>query len=282
MKGTSAHNPLPRIAAGEGTAMADLTASDRAPGRFAGKVALVTGGNSGIGRHASLAFAGEGAKVVVAARRVDEGEQTVELIRDAGGEAVFIATDVTRAESVQAMVRACVERYGRLDAAFNNAGVTGSVSDLIVDYDEETFDRTVAVNLKGTWLCMKYEIPEMLRAGRGSIVNCSSTAGLRGGARASGYYASKHAIVGLTKSIALEYAAQAVRINAVCPGMIGTEMVVREFARAPDKLAQLKRKIPMGRIGTVEEIAAAVLWLCADESSYVTGAALSADGGFVI
>jgi NAD(P)-dependent dehydrogenase (short-subunit alcohol dehydrogenase family) len=262
--------------------MVDLAASDRAAGRFAGKVALVTGGNSGIGRHASLAFAREGAKVVVAARGVDEGERTVSMIREAGGEAMFVATDVTGAESVRAMVRACIERYGRLDAAFNNAGITGSVTDFIVDYDEEIFDRTVAVNLKGTWLCMKYEIPEMLRAGRGSIVNCSSTAGLRGGARASAYYASKHAIVGLTKSVALEYATNGIRVNAVCPGMIGTDMVAREFARAPEKFAVLKQKIPMARIGTVEEIAAAVLWLCADESSYVTGAALSADGGFVI
>jgi NAD(P)-dependent dehydrogenase (short-subunit alcohol dehydrogenase family) len=262
--------------------MGNPAASDRTAGRFAGKVALVTGGNSGIGRQASLAFAREGAKVLVAARRADEGEHTVRLIRDGGGEAVFVSTDVTRAESVKAAVRACIERYGRLDAAFNNAGITGSVSDLIVDYDEETFDRTVAVNLKGTWLCMKYEIPEMLRAGRGSIVNCSSTAGLRGGARASAYYASKHAVIGLTKSVALEYASQGVRINAVCPGMIGTDMVSREFARAPEKFAALKTKIPMARVGTVEEIASAVLWLCADESSYVTGAALSADGGFTV
>jgi NAD(P)-dependent dehydrogenase (short-subunit alcohol dehydrogenase family) len=262
--------------------MADLTASGRSSGRFAGKVALVTGGNSGIGRQASIAFAAEGAKVVVAARRENEGAHTVELIRKAGGEAMFVASDVTRAESVRAMVHACVVSYGRLDVAFNNAGITGSVSDLIADYDEETFDRTVAVNLKGTWLCMKYEIPEMLRAGRGSIVNCSSTAGLRGGARASAYYASKHAIVGLTKSVALEYAAQAVRINAVCPGMIGTDMVAQQFASVPEKFAMLKQKIPMARVGTVEEIASAVLWLCADESSYVTGAALSADGGFVI
>jgi NAD(P)-dependent dehydrogenase (short-subunit alcohol dehydrogenase family) len=262
--------------------MRDLANSDRTLARFAGKVALVTGGNAGIGQHTSLAFAREGAKVVVAARRVAEGERTVALIREAGGEATFVATDVTGAESVRAMVRVCVQRYGRLDVAFNNAGITGSVTDTITDYDEQTFDRTVAVNLKGTWLCMKYEIPEMLRTGRGSIVNCSSTAGLRGGARASAYYASKHAIVGLTKSVALEYAASDIRVNAVCPGMIGTDMVTREFARAPEKFAMLKQKIPMGRTGTVEEIAAAVLWLCAEESSYVTGAALSADGGFTI
>jgi NAD(P)-dependent dehydrogenase (short-subunit alcohol dehydrogenase family) len=260
----------------------DIAVSDHPVGRFAGKVALVTGGNAGIGRHASVAFAREGAKVVVAARRAAEGESTVAMIRRAGGDATFVATDVTGAESVQAMVRACVERYGGLDVAFNNAGITGSVTDCIAEYPEETFDRTVAVNLKGTWLCMKYEIPEMLRAGRGSIVNCSSTAGLRGGARASAYYASKHAVVGLTKSVALEYAARGIRVNAVCPGMIGTDMVAREFSRAPEKFDMLKQKIPMARTGTVEEIAAAVLWLCADESSYVTGAALSADGGFTI
>ncbi|MET0987301.1 MAG: glucose 1-dehydrogenase, partial [Steroidobacteraceae bacterium] len=244
--------------------------------------AIVTGGNSGIGQQVAVALAREGAKVVVAARRATEGEHTLGLIRSAGGEALFVPTDVTKAASVQAMVRTCVERFGRLDVAFNNAGITGSVMHEIADADEAMFDQTIAVNLKGTWLCMKYEIPEILRAGGGSIVNCASTAGLRGGARASGYYSSKHAVVGLTKSVALEYATRGVRVNAVCPGMIQTEMVTQQFASAPEKFAMLKQKIPMGRPGETDEVAAAVLWLCSGESTYVTGATLSVDGGFVI
>jgi NAD(P)-dependent dehydrogenase (short-subunit alcohol dehydrogenase family) len=250
--------------------------------RFTGKVALVTGGNSGIGREVCLALARDGASVVVAARRQSEGEQTVKLIRNAGGDAIFVATDVTQAPSVRDMVRTCVEHYGRLDIAFNNAGITGSVAKDIVEFDETDFDMTVAVNLKGTWLCMKYEIPEMLRAGGGSIVNCSSTAGLRGGARATAYYSSKHAVIGLTKSVALEYASKGVRVNAVCPGLTTTEMMAERIASAPEKFTVIQQKIPMGRAGRVPEVANAVLWLCSDESTYVTGAALSVDGGFVI
>jgi NAD(P)-dependent dehydrogenase (short-subunit alcohol dehydrogenase family) len=250
--------------------------------RFTDKVALVTGGNSGIGREVCLALAREGAKVLVAARRASEGNETVRLIRDAGGEGTFVATDVTQASSVRAMVQACVERYGRLDIAFNNAGITGSVAQDIVEFDERDFDATIAVNLKGTWLCMKYQIPEMLKAGGGSIVNCSSTAGLRGGARASAYYSSKHAVIGLTKSVALEYASKGVRVSAVCPGLTITDMMVERIAAAPEKFALIQQKIPMGRAATVAEIANAVLWLCSDESTYVTGAVLSVDGGFVI
>ena len=249
--------------------------------RFSDKVALVTGGNSGIGREVSLALAREGAKVVVAARRPAEGEETVRLIRDTGGVATFIATDVTQASSVREMVRGCVDEHGRLDIAFNNAGITGSVAKDIVEFEESDFDLTVAVNLKGTWLCMKYEIPEMLRNGGGSIVNCSSTAGLRGGARASAYYSSKHAVIGLTKSVALEYAAKGVRVNAVCPGLTITDMMAERIATAPEKFTAIQQKIPMGRAGSVAEIANAVLWLCSDESTYVTGAVLSIDGGFV-
>ena len=250
--------------------------------RFSDKVALVTGGNSGIGREVSLALAREGAKVVVAARRPAEGEETVRLIRNAGGVASFIATDVTQASSVQAMVRGCVDQHGRLDIAFNNAGITGSVSKDIVEFDESDFDMTVAVNLKGTWLCLKYEIQEMLRTGGGSIVNCSSTAGLRGGARASAYYSSKHAVVGLTKSVALEFASKGVRVNAVCPGLTITDMMAERIATAPEKFTAIQQRIPMGRAGSVGEISHAVLWLCSDESTYVTGAVLSVDGGFVI
>jgi NAD(P)-dependent dehydrogenase (short-subunit alcohol dehydrogenase family) len=220
--------------------------------------------------------------VVVAARRQAEGERTAEEVRAAGGEASFVATDVASAASVRAMVQHCLDQYGRLDVAFNNAGNTGSVMHVIVDADEADFDATVAVNLKGTWLCMKYEIPAMLRSGGGSIINCSSTAGLRGGARAAGYYASKHGVIGLTKSVALEYATQGIRINAICPGMTETELIMRNVAAAPEKFAAIKQKIPMGRAGAVSEITGAVIWLASDEATYVTGAVLSIDGGFVI
>jgi NAD(P)-dependent dehydrogenase (short-subunit alcohol dehydrogenase family) len=256
--------------------------SARARARFSGKVAIVTGGNSGIGREVCLALAREGAQVLVAARREAEGAETERLIRAAGGDALFVPTDVTRSDSVKEMVRRCIERYGRLDIAFNNAGITGSVSSTILEAEEADFDATIAVNLKGTWLCMKHEIPALLRGGGGSIVNCSSTAGLRGGARAAAYYSSKHGLIGLTKSVALEYAAQGIRINAVCPGMTETELMTRQIATAPEKFAAIKQRIPMGRAGSVSEIAAAVLWLCSDESSYSTGSVLSVDGGFVI
>jgi NAD(P)-dependent dehydrogenase (short-subunit alcohol dehydrogenase family) len=249
---------------------------------LAGKVALVTGGNAGIGQETCYEFARAGAKVVVAARRAAEGEQTVATIRESGGDASFVETDVTVADSVHALVDQCLQRYGRLDVAFNNAGITGTITHDIADYDEQIFDQTIAVNLKGTWLCMKYEIRAMLDSGGGSIVNCSSTAGLRGGPRATGYYASKHGVVGLTRSVALEYASRAIRVNAVCPGMVLTDLVTREFARAPEKLAMLKQKIPMSRPGTTREIAAAVLWLCSDQAAYVTGATLSVDGGFTV
>jgi len=252
------------------------------PGRFAGTVALVTGGNSGIGAEVARAFALAGASVVVAARREQAGRQVVNNICAHGGQAVFVPCEVTHADSVQALVQACVDHYGRLDYAFNGAGITGTINKEIADYEESVFDETFAVNVKGTWLCMKYQIPAMLASGGGTVVNCSSTAGLRGGARASAYYGSKHAVLGLTKSVALEYATRGVRVNAVCPGLVMTELVHREFAAVPDKLASLAQRIPMGRPGTVAEIAGAVLWLCSPEAGYVTGAILSVDGGFVI
>jgi NAD(P)-dependent dehydrogenase (short-subunit alcohol dehydrogenase family) len=259
-----------------------MSAASPTATRFAGKVALVTGGSSGIGHEVCLQLARQGARVVVAARREIEGEATAAQIRAAGGEASFVTTDVTSAASVRAMVQHAIKTYGRLDIAFNNAGNTGSVMHAIVDADEADFDATVAVNLKGTWLCMKHEIPEMLRAGGGSIINCSSTAGIRGGARAAGYYSSKHGVIGLTKSVALEYATQGIRINAVCPGMTETQLILRNVAAAPEKFAAIKQKIPMGRAGSVAEISGAVLWLASDESSYVTGTVLSVDGGFAI
>jgi len=251
--------------------------------RFAGKAVIVTGGNAGIGLAAARAFAREGAQVLVAARRRIEGEAAVEQIRSDGGVAAFVETDVTDSGSVQRMVAECVARFGGLDIAFNNAGITGEVSATIPDADEAIFDRVLAINVKGTWLCMKHEIPEMLKRGGGVIVNCGSTASLRGGAgRAGAYYASKHAVMGLTKQAALEGAAQKIRVNAVLPGMTMTELIEKSFAGDPDKARLLLSRTPMGRAAQPGEIANAVLWLASDESSYTTGVGLSVDGGVVI
>ena len=246
--------------------------------RFDGKVALITGGNAGIGLAAGHAFAGQGAKVMIAARRRAEGEQAVAAINAAGGEADFVETDVTSSASVQAMVAACVARFGRLDVAFNNAGIPGDVTTDIADAEEDTFERVMAVNVRGVWLSMKYEIREILKAGGGAIINCSSFAGLRGGPRSSAYYASKHALLGMTKSVALEYAARNIRVNAVCPGRIMTDLVTNGFANAQEKLAMLTARIPMQRVGLPEEVANAVLWLASSESSFVNGVALPVDG----
>lgn len=250
--------------------------------RFTGRVALITGGNAGIGLAAAHGFAAEGARVMIAARRRAQGEAAVAEIRAAGGVAAFVETDVTDARSVREMVAACVAEFGRLDVAYNNAGITGVVTTEIADADEAMFEQVMAVNVRGTWLAMKYEIPEILKAGGGAIVNCSSFAGLRGGPRSSAYYASKHAVLGMTKSVALEYAARNIRVNAVCPGLIMTDLVVNGFAGAEDKLAMLTARIPMQRTGRAEEVADAVLWLASEESSFVNGVALPVDGATAV
>jgi NAD(P)-dependent dehydrogenase (short-subunit alcohol dehydrogenase family) len=255
--------------------------SDRFSGHFNGKVALVTGGNSGLGFAAASALARLGAQVMLAARRTKEGEQAACAIRDEGGVAAFVETDVTDAKSVKAMVDACVETFGRLDVAFNNAGITGQVNAEVADADEDIFDQVMAVNVRGVFLSMKYEVPAMLAGGGGAIVNCSSGAGLRGGPKASPYYASKHAVIGLTKSVALEYAQRNIRVNAVCPGLILTDIVRFGFADAPEKLARLSGRIPMARTGEPEEVARTVVWLASAESSFVNGVALPVDGGTV-
>lgn len=247
-------------------------------GRLEGKVALVTGGSSGIGKATALAFAKEGAKVVVAARRIKESEETVTAIREGGGEAIFVQTDVSQATEVKGMVDAAVETYGRLDCAFNNAGVGGTGP--IHEFLEEEWDRTISINLKGVWLCLKYEIAQMLKQGRGAIVNNSSVAGLIGAANMSAYIASKHGVVGLTKSVALEVAKQGIRVNAVCPGYIHTPMIQARL----DDPARKERIIalePIGRVGDPEEAAEAVVWLCSDAASFVTGHAMPVDGGLV-
>jgi NAD(P)-dependent dehydrogenase (short-subunit alcohol dehydrogenase family) len=245
-----------------------------------GKVGLVTGGTSGIGRETALLFAKAGVKVVVAGRREREGNETIELVRAAGGEGLFQKADVSKASEVEALIQKAVERFGRLDVAFNNAGIEG-VWVPIVRQSEEDWDRTININLKGVWLCLKYEIQQMLKqGGGGAIVNMASVTGLVGGAGAAAYSASKHGVVGLTKSAALETARSGIRINAVCPAVIETPMGERLFG-APAVHKSVVGLHPIGRFGRPAEIAEAVVWMCSDRASFMTGQSLILDGGFL-
>lgn len=246
---------------------------------LAGKVALVTGGSSGIGRATALAFAQEGARVVVSDISVDGCNETIRLITEAQGEAIFVRADMSVVAEIEAMVATTIKTYGRLDFAFNNAGIEGE-STLTADCTEANWERTIAINLTGVWRCMKAEIPHMLASG-GVIVNCSSVAGLVGFNALPAYVASKHGVVGLTKTAALDYATAGIRVNAVCPGVIATPMVERFTHGDPAAQAQMQAMEPVGRLGTSDEIAGAVIWLCSDAASFVTGVALPVDGGFV-
>ncbi len=248
--------------------------------RFEGRVALVTGGGSGIGRATSVAFAREGAKVVVDDINVEGGEETVRMIKSAGGEAIFVKADVSIAAEVEAMVQKTIETYGRLDCAFNNAGV-GEVLKRVAKTTEDNWDRVMATNLKGVYLCMKYEIPHMLKQGKGAIVNTSSIAGLVGLSGQAAYVASKHGVVGLTKSAALEYSTLGIRINALCPGIINTPLITHQLKDRPHMEKVYVDMEPVGRLGKPEEMAAAVLWLCSDEASFATGYPFAIDGGLV-
>jgi len=245
-----------------------------------GKVALVTGGTSGIGRDTAVLFAKSGAKVVVSGRREKEGEETVELIRAAGSDGEFVKADVSKTSEVETLIQKVVERFGHLDVAFNNAGIEG-VWVPIIKQSEEDWDRTISINLKGVWLCLKYEIMQMLKQGTGgAIVNMASVTGLTGSAGAAAYSASKHGVIGLTKSGALETAKSGIRINAVCPAVIETPMADRLFG-APKVHQYVVGCHPIGRLGRPAEIAEAVLWMCSDRASFMTGQSLVLDGGFL-
>ena len=246
---------------------------------FQGKVALVTGGTSGIGRAAAIAYAREGANVVVAGRRVTEGEETVRLVRAQGREAMFVPTDVAREAHVKNLIGRTLEQFGRLDFAFNNAGIE-QVPTPFLEQTVETFDEVMDINVKGVWLSMKYEIPAMLKTGGGSIVNTSSGLGVIGMPGIEIYVASKHAVIGLTKSAALEFGKQGIRVNAVLPAAIDTEMFERFAGEKPELRAHVAALHPIGRIGKSEEIADAAIWLSSSRSSFVTGHSLLVDGGF--
>ena len=246
---------------------------------FEGKVALVTGGTSGIGRAAAVAYAREGANVVVAGRRVTEGEETVRLVRAQGREAIFVPTDVAQEAHVKNLIGRTLEQFGRLDFAFNNAG-TEQTPTPFLEQTAETFDQVMDVNVKGVWLSMKYEIPAMLKSGGGSIVNTSSALGVIAMPGIEIYVASKHAVIGLTKSVALEFGKQGIRVNAVLPAAIDTEMFQRFAGQTAEFLAQVTAMHPIGRIGESEEIADAAIWLSSSKSSFVTGHSLLVDGGF--
>ncbi len=252
-------------------------------GMLEGKAALITGGARGIGRAAALAFAREGARVVVSDLQADGAQETVAMINAGGGQAVSVSGDVTKPELVKDWVETVVKTFGRIDCAFNNAGISGyqvnAAGKLTADWPEESFDRMIEINLKSVWLCMRDEIHAMLADGKGgAIVNTASIAGLIGLETSSAYVAAKHGVIGLTKTAALEYARQGIRVNAVCPGYIVTDMTREPMQRKGD---QIVSRIPFGRLGTPEDIAEMVVWLCSDRAGYVSGAAYNVDGCYV-
>lgn len=247
---------------------------------FTGKTALVTGSSSGIGRATALAFAREGAKTVVSDIDLTGGAETVKMIHDFGGECTFIEADVTKSTEVESLIQKTVDIYGQLDCAFNNAGLEKELTNPATRYEETTFQSVIDANLKSVWICMKYELNQMLSQGSGTIVNSSSIAGLIGIPDQPIYVASKHAVAGLTKANAIAYANQGIRINAVCPGLIATPLLDRILASNPEWKDEADSFQPIGRPGQPEEIAEAVIWLCSDKASFVVGHMMTVDGGF--
>lgn len=245
---------------------------------FENKVAIVTGGSFGIGKATAKAFAKRGAKVVIA--DWVEDYSTLKEIQDDGGTAIFIKCDVSKTSDVTALITETMETFGRLDFAVNNAGIEGATAPTH-ECTEENWDKTISINLKGVWLCMKQEIPQMLKSGKGAIVNIASIAGLVGFTGLPAYVVSKHGIVGLTKTAALEYAKQGIRVNAVCPGVIRTAMVDRVTGKDKAVEKQFEAMEPVGRMGEPEEVAESIVWLCSDAASFVTGHALAVDGGWI-
>jgi NAD(P)-dependent dehydrogenase (short-subunit alcohol dehydrogenase family) len=252
------------------------------PGQAEDKVALVTGGASGIGRATALTFAREGAKLIIADLNKDGGHQSVHMITEQGGEATFVHVDVTQAQAVEALISKAVETYGRLDCAHNNAGIGSRPRVLLHELPEESWDRVIDINLKGVWLCMKYELIQMRKQSAWTIVNTASIMGLVGSwSRSGAYNASKHGVVGLTKTAALEYATSGIRVNAICPGYIRIPLLESLLTNQPEMEAQIVARHPVGRMGKPEEIAEAVVWLCSDAASFVTGHTMTVDGGYV-
>jgi len=249
-------------------------------GSLEGKAILVTGGGSGIGRATSLLLAKQGAKVMIADYVPEGAQKTVAMIKEAGGTADCLAADVSVTKQVEMMVAKTVETYGRIDGAFNNAGIEGKMAGTI-DTSEENFDRTIAINLKGVWLCMKYEIPQMLKQGGGVIVNTASIAGLVGFEGLPAYNASKHGVIGLTKTAALEFAQRSIRVNCVCPGVIQTPMVARLMDGGGMNENDMRAGEPVGRFGQPQEIGEGVVWLLSEASSFVTGHSMVIDGGWI-
>jgi NAD(P)-dependent dehydrogenase (short-subunit alcohol dehydrogenase family) len=246
-----------------------------------GKVALVTGGSSGIGKATAIAFAKRGANVAIASRDKARADKALQAIEQAGAEAIWLQTDVSQATQVKAMVQATIDAYGRLDYAFNNAG-SGGRGGWIAEMEEQDWDKTIDGFLKSVWLCVKYEIQEMLKGGGGAIVNASSVDGMRGFPWDPAYSAAKHGVIGLTKSAAMQYADRNIRINAVCPGWIRTPPVEDILERDPDAETQMLLHQPIGRLGYAEEVAEAVVWLCSESASLVLGTALAVDGGYLV
>ena len=243
-----------------------------------GKIALVTGGTSGIGRATAVIMGRHGAAVIIAGRREEQGEETAALVRETGAQAEFVRTDVTVPAEVSALVGHAISKYGRLDCAFNNAGTlidTGKLHET----DDSVFDQTMNVNVRGVWLCMKEQLKVMVGQGCGAIVNDSSSNGVRASLNRPAYITSKHAVVGLTRSAALDYARNGIRVNAICPGPIDTEMMVLIDHGDAESRRRIERAVPLGRYGTADEVGEIAAWLCSDAASYVTGQAFSVDGG---